>query len=105
METRTEHDLLGFLEVPVNAYYGIHSLRAQTNFDLSGQHLYPEMIKGLAEVKKACAIANAQIGRLDEKIADAIGKACDEIIDGGFMDQFITDPFQGGAGTSAHDHQ
>ncbi len=102
METRTEHDLLGFLEVPVNAYYGIHSLRAQTNFDLSGQHLYPEMIKGLAEVKKACAIANAQIGRLDEKIADAIGKACDEIIDGGFMDQFITDPFQGGAGTSAN---
>ena len=102
MKTRTEHDLLGTMEVPADAYYGIHSLRAQMNFDLSGLRLIPEMILALAEVKKACALANARTGHLDEQIAEAICTACDEIAAGGFSDQFITDPFQGGAGTSAN---
>jgi len=102
MTTRTEHDLLGSLEVPAEAYYGIHTLRAAVNFDLSGLRLHPELIRALAEVKKACAIANARTGYLEQRIADAICAACDEIISGRLHDQFITDPFQGGAGTSAN---
>ena len=123
MRTRTEHDLLGSLEVPAEAYYGIHTLRAAANFDLSGLRLHPELIRALAEVKKACAIANARTGYLEQPIADAISAACDEIASpllGGDMmsppnngesppnntgklhDQFITDAFQGGAGTSAN---
>ena len=102
MQTRTEHDLLGSLEVPADAYYGIHTLRARMNFDLSGLRLHPELIRALAEVKKACAIANARTGYLDQPIADAISAACDEIASGELHYQFITDPFQGGAGTSAN---
>lgn len=102
MQTRTEHDLLGSLEVPADAYYGIHALRAMANFDLSGLKLHSELIRALAEVKKACAIANARTGYLDQPIADAIAAACDEIASGKLRDQFITDPFQGGAGTSAN---
>jgi len=118
MKTRTEHDLLGSAEVPAEAYYGIHTLRAAANFDLSGQRLHPELIRALAEVKKACAIANARIGYLEQPIADAICAACDEIasqrkVTDTFVElekkgvchlfgQFVTDPFQGGAGTSAN---
>lgn len=108
MQTRIEHDLLGSLEVPAEAYYGIHSLRARMSFDPStgsgcfGLRLHPELIRALAEVKKACAIANARTGYLDQAIADAISSACDEILEGKLHDQFITDPFQGGAGTSAN---
>lgn len=102
MNTRTEHDLLGALEVPADAYYGIHTLRARMNFDLSGLRIHPELIRALAEVKKACAIANARTGYLEQPIADAISAACDEIISGKLHDEFITDPFQGGAGTSAN---
>ncbi|MCL5103211.1 MAG: aspartate ammonia-lyase [Armatimonadetes bacterium] len=102
METRTEHDLLGAMEVPSEAYYGIHTLRARANFDLSGIGLHPELIRALADVKKACALANLRTGHLDAKIANAISAACDEIASGSLHDQFITDVFQGGAGTSAN---
>jgi len=102
METRLEHDLLGEMRVPADAYYGIHTLRAHENFNLSGQTLHSELIRALAEVKKACALANERTGYLDKPIADAICKACDEIIAGNLRDQFITDAFQGGAGTSAN---
>lgn len=102
MSTRIEHDLLGSLEVPADAYYGIHTLRARMNFDLSGIMLHPELIRALAEVKKACAITNARAGYLEEPVANAISAACDEIISGSLHDQFITDVFQGGAGTSAN---
>ena len=102
MSTRTEHDLLGSLEVPAEAYYGIHTLRAAANFDLSGLRLHSELVRALAGVKKACAIANARTGYLEQPIADAICSACDEIASGKLADQFITDPFQGGAGTSAN---
>lgn len=102
MSTRTEHDLLGSIQVPAEAYYGIHALRAAYNFDLSGMKLHSELIRAIAEVKKACAIANFRTGYLEESIANAISAACDEIISGKLHDQFITDPFQGGAGTSAN---
>ncbi len=100
MNTRTEFDLLGALEVPADAYYGIHSLRASRNFQISGFNIHPEMIRSLAVVKKACAIANMKTGHLDEQICSAITAACDDIISGKFHDQFIVDAFQGGAGTS-----
>jgi aspartate ammonia-lyase len=102
MSTRIEHDLLGSMEVPADAYYGVHTLRAHSNFGLSGLPLHPELIKALAEVKKACALANQRTGYLDERIAGAICEACDEVIAGRLRDQFITDAFQGGAGTSAN---
>ncbi|MEN6356295.1 MAG: aspartate ammonia-lyase [Armatimonadota bacterium] len=102
MKTRTEHDLLGAMEVPADAYYGIHTLRAHENFNLSGIRLHPELIRALADVKKACALANLRTGHLDRHIADAIAGACDEIASGRLHDQFITDVFQGGAGTSAN---
>ncbi len=100
MSTRIEHDLLGEMEVPEDAYYGIHTLRASKNFALSRERTHPELITALANVKKACAIANEKIGKLEKRIADAICRACDEIAAGGFRDQFILDAFQGGAGTS-----
>ncbi len=102
MHYRQEHDLLGEMLVPDDAYYGIHTLRAHENFDLSGLKIHPELIRALAEVKKACAQANLRVGLLDEKVARAICEACDEVASGKFHDQFITDPYQGGAGTSAN---
>lgn len=102
MKTRTEHDLLGELEVPEDAYYGIHSLRAHRNFGLSSIPVHPELVKALAEVKKACAMANLRTGYLDPDTANAIISACDEIASGKLRDQFIVDAFQGGAGTSSN---
>ncbi len=102
MKTRTEHDLLGEIEVPEKAYYGIHTLRAHHNFDLSGLRLNPELIKALADVKKACATTNLRTGYLEPEIANAICLACEEIAAGKLHDQFIVDVFQGGAGTSAN---
>lgn len=100
MKTRQEHDLLGVCEVPADAYYGIHTLRAAENFPVSGIRVHPLLIQSLAIVKKACAIANLRTGYLDKHKADAIIAACDEIASGKFADQFITDALQGGAGTS-----
>lgn len=100
MKLRLEHDLLGSMEVPADAYYGIHTVRAAENFHISGILVHPELIRSLAMVKKACAVANMRTDYLEERIGNAIVTACDEIINGGFADQFITDAFQGGAGTS-----
>ena len=99
---RTEHDLLGVMEIPSEAYYGIHTLRAHENFNLSGIKLHHELIRALADVKKACVLANMRTGHIDKRIANAISEACDEISSGKLHDQFITDVFQGGAGTSAN---
>ena len=99
---RHESDSVGTKEIPKNAYYGIHSLRSLENFSISGTRLHPEMINNLARLKKACAITNANAGVLDPQIADAIGKACDLLLEGKFHDQFIVDPIQGGAGTSTN---
>ena len=97
---RLESDSVGTKEISKNAYYGIHSLRSVENFSISGTRLHTEMIKSLALLKKACAVANANAGVLDSTIADAISKACDLLLEGKFHDQFIVDPIQGGAGTS-----
>ena len=102
MHTRTEHDSIGSRQVPVNAYYGVQSLRGAENFLITGQQLRPEFIVAMAQIKKACAICNHKVGQLDAPRMDAIIAACDEIIDGKFHDQFICDPIQGGAGTTAN---
>ncbi|MFB3880600.1 MAG: aspartate ammonia-lyase [Armatimonadota bacterium] len=100
--TRTEHDLLGTMEVPAGAYYGIHTARAAANFPISGLRTHQELIRALAVVKKACALANLKTGELAEAKAKAIAQACDEVADGRLADQFVVDAFQGGAGTSTN---
>jgi aspartate ammonia-lyase len=100
--TRTEHDLLGTMEVPADAYYGIHTMRAAANFPLSGLRVHPELIRSIALVKKAAAITNQRVGALPGAKAKAICQACDEVIGGQWQDQFIVDAFQGGAGTSTN---
>ena len=102
MNYRMEADSIGVKQVPADAYYGVQSLRGCENFRITGLKLRPEFIISLAEIKKACAICNHAVGELDEKIKDAIVAACDEIIAGKFHDQFICDPIQGGAGTTAN---
>jgi len=99
---RLEKDSIGTKEVPRDAYYGVQSLRGCENFQITGQHLRPEFIESLAQIKKACAICNHSIGKLSTEIKDAICQACDEIIAGKLHDQFICDPIQGGAGTTAN---
>lgn len=102
---RTEEDLLGTMEVPENAYYGIHALRAVDNFQISRTTLnqVPEFIRGLVQVKKAAALANRRLHTLPGWKADAIVRACDEIlVNHRCMDQFPIDVFQGGAGTSTN---
>jgi aspartate ammonia-lyase len=102
--TRREHDSLGEREVPNHAYYGVQTLRATENFRFSGIRLshYEQFVRALACVKKAAALANAELGVLDRKIADAIAKACDELLAGKLHDQFVVDMLQGGAGTSTN---
>ncbi len=97
---RWEQDSIGRKEVPADAYYGVQTLRASENFKITGLTMHPELINSVAEVKKAAAITNMEVGRIDKKMADVIVKACDEIISGRLHDQFIVDPIQGGAGTS-----
>ena len=97
---RSEHDSIGERSLPRDVYYGVQSLRAAENFHITGLTMHPEIINAIAEIKKASAITNYEIGLLDKKVADAIVKACDEIVAGKLHDAFIVDPIQGGAGTS-----
>ncbi len=99
---RIEHDFLGEKEIPNNAYYGVQTLRAVENFNITGitNANEPLFIQAFGYVKKAAAMANRDCGVLDPKIADAIIFACDELIAGKYQDQFVTDLIQGGAGTS-----
>jgi aspartate ammonia-lyase len=97
---RLEHDSIGVREVPADVYYGVQTLRAYENFNITGLTMHPEMMISIAQIKKAAVITNYEAGRLDKKRADAISMACDEIIEGKMQDQFIVDPIQGGAGTS-----
>ncbi|MFK2823775.1 aspartate ammonia-lyase [Arcobacter sp. YIC-80] len=101
---RIEKDFLGEKKIDVHSYYGIQTLRAKENFDITKTSisLFPNFIKSLAKVKKACALTNYELGDLNDKQRDAIIQACNEIIDGKFNDQFIVDPIQGGAGTSTN---
>ncbi|MGE5683233.1 MAG: aspartate ammonia-lyase [Bacillota bacterium] len=103
-KTREEHDLLGEREIPVDKYYGVQTLRALENFNISGIAIsqFPCLIEALAMVKMAATKANNELGLLPQQITDAIVQACQEIIDGKFHDQFVVDMIQGGAGTSTN---
>ena len=102
--TRLEHDLLGDREVPAEYYYGVQTLRAIENFNISGItiNFFPDLVEALAIVKLAAAKANFDLGHLSKPIADAITQACNEIINGKFHGQFVVDMIQGGAGTSTN---
>jgi aspartate ammonia-lyase len=102
--TRLESDMIGEREVPADALYGIQTLRASENFNISGTtlRLYPQFIKSLAMVKIAAAKANKDLGELDPNIADKIVEACEDILIGRYHTHFIVDMFQGGAGTSTN---
>src|SRR5882757_10871946 len=102
--TRKEHDSIGELEVPASAYYGVQTLRAMENFPISGILLssFPEFVKALAIVKKACALANHDLNNLETPKRDAIVAACDEILAGKLHEHFTVDMVQGGAGTSTN---
>lgn len=100
MSTRKEIDPLGEKVIPKNAYYGIQTARAIENFPVSGIKEPIVFIKAYVLIKKAAAIANSQVGWLKKEYSDAITKACDEVLEGNLMDQFIVDVFQAGAGTS-----
>ena len=102
--TRSEHDLLGDGQVQAEAYFGLQTLRALSNFDIGGVRLnaYPNLVNSLAMVKKACALANLDCGALTEEIANAIAEAADEVIVGKLHDYFVVDMLQGGAGTSTN---
>jgi aspartate ammonia-lyase len=102
--TRTEHDLLGDREVPADAYYGVHTLRAVENFPITGTPIshYPDLVRALAEIKMAASRANHELGLLNGERADAIAAACREIRAGKLHDQFVVDVIQGGAGTSTN---
>ncbi len=102
--TRIEHDLLGEREVPADACWGIHTLRALENFPISGKAIgaYPDLVRALALVKRAAARANLELGELPRDKHDAIAAACDEIAAGKWHEQFVVDVIQGGAGTSTN---
>src|SRR3712207_1418722 len=101
---RVEHDLLGDREVPAAAYYGVHTLRAVENFPITGTpiSIYPDLVKALAGIKQAAALANQELGLLGAERKDAIVRACEELRAGRFHDQFVVDVVQGGAGTSTN---
>lgn len=102
--TRTEHDLIGDFKVPADAYWGVHTGRALQNFPITGRQIgtLPYLLQSFAEVKKACALANGELGILTPELTDAIARACDQVAAGGYENQFVVDPIQGGAGTSTN---
>jgi aspartate ammonia-lyase len=102
--TRTEHDSLGSMEVPVDAYWGIHTARALQNFPITRRALsnYPDLVRALVRVKHAAALANKEIGVLEPAKADLIVEVCEEIFSGMLHDQFVLGVLQGGAGTSTN---
>ncbi len=99
---RRDKDLLGERDLPDEAYYGVHTLRAVENFPLSGYRVHPRLIAAIALIKKAAAEVNGEQGYLTADIARAIVRAADEVIDGQWRDQFVVDALQGGAGTSTN---
>jgi aspartate ammonia-lyase len=100
MSTRKEIDPLGEKEIPKDAYFGIQTLRATENFPIKRLKRTSCFHKAYVYVKKAAAVANKEVGWLKKETADAIIQACDEVLNGKFVDQFVIDVFQAGAGTS-----
>ena len=101
-EYRTEHDFLGDVEIPADAYYGVQTMRAVENFPISGLRTHREFIAAVAAIKEAAAIANGGLGALDEKVAGVVIEAAREVRAGTHDDQFVVDVYQAGAGTSFH---
>ncbi len=101
---RNEHDLLGQRQVPADAYFGVHTLRASENFPISGAQVghYPELVAALAVIKHASALANCDLGLLPPAKCAAIGTACEELRNGALRAQFVVDMINGGAGTSTN---
>ncbi|HEY4731861.1 MAG TPA: aspartate ammonia-lyase [Gammaproteobacteria bacterium] len=97
---RIEKDSLGELKVPQEAWYGIQTARAIDNFPISGRKPDQDFIAAHVRIKRAAAVANHQAKRLEDKITKAITAACDKILAGEYLDQFVVDRFQAGAGTS-----
>lgn len=103
-KTRREHDLLGDRDVPYEYYYGVQTLRALENFNITGVSLnfFPDLVNALAMVKMAAAKANQELGLLENLVASSIVKACEEIIENKYHSHFVVDMIQGGAGTSTN---
>jgi aspartate ammonia-lyase len=101
---RIERDSLGDMSLPGDASYGVHTARAAANFPMTGMQLrhFPELVQSLAMTKKACALANMQLGVLENRIGNAILRGCDRVISGENHEGFIVDMLQGGAGTSTN---
>ncbi|HEY7113174.1 MAG TPA: aspartate ammonia-lyase [Thermoanaerobaculia bacterium] len=99
---RDEKDSLGVRQIPEEAYWGAQTSRAIENYPISGERAHPEMIRAYARIKRACARVNGDLGRLPADKARAIVQACDEILAGKLLDQFVVDVYQAGAGTSFH---
>jgi aspartate ammonia-lyase len=104
MNVRLEHDLLGDRQVPNEHYYGIQTLRAVENFNITGIPIshYPRLVYSLAYIKKAAALTNLELGLLSAQVAQAITDACDDILSGELLMEFVVDVIQGGAGTSTN---
>ena len=103
-DTRLEHDLLGQRELPDEHYFGIQTLRAIENFNITGIPIsnYPRLVYSLAYIKKAAALTNLELGLLPADLAKAIVQACDDILQGELLSEFVVDVIQGGAGTSTN---
>jgi aspartate ammonia-lyase len=100
--TRQERDSLGVREIPDEAYWGAQTSRAVENYPISGERAHPEMVRAYVRIKRACAEANGELGRLDAKKVRAIVEACEEVLAGDHLEQFVVDVYQAGAGTSFH---
>ena len=100
--TRTEKDSLGHKEIPGHVYYGIQTARAVENYPISGLRAHPTLIRAIAMVKEAAALANRELGLIDAKTADAIIAAAKEVQQGKWDEHFVVDVFQAGAGVSFH---
>jgi aspartate ammonia-lyase len=100
MKTRSEKDSLGVLDIPADVYYGIQTHRAVCNFPISGLKAHPRFVDAFVMIKKAAALSNQKAGTLPSQMAEAIVKACDEILSGKLRDEFPVDVFQMGAGTA-----
>jgi len=101
-KTRIEKDSMGPLDVPAEAYYGVQTQRAVTNFPISGWPLPPRFIHAMGRIKRAAAKTNLDLGLIDKKVADAIVTAATEVVDGKLDSQFPVDIFQTGSGTSTN---
>src|SRR5918992_3508711 len=100
MSFRIDHDSLGEIKVPVNAYYGPFTSRAIEQYKVTGHKSHLNLIKAYAMIKRSAALTNSELGVLDEIIAKSIIQACDEILSGQFLDQFVVEAINSGAGTA-----